>query len=74
MENRHVNLEFITDYANKNSEEAFCEVLKLYVTKGRRRIGNWTYALFKEVVDSAGFRLTENVNSFKDIIKFDYLK
>jgi len=53
-----IHIEFITDYARKNTEEAFCEAFALYVNK-RNQLGEWTRDFFKEVVRSGGANIKE---------------
>lgn len=47
--NTTINLEKITDYANKNSWEAFAEAFMLYIGKGPKSLGPWTRDFFKRV-------------------------
>jgi hypothetical protein len=58
-EGERIHIEFITDYARKNTEEAFCEAFALWVV-ARGRLGEWTRDFFKEVVRSGGANIKES--------------
>ena len=57
-EGERIHIEFITDYARKNTEEAFCEAFALWVG-ARGKLGEWTRDFFKEVVRSGGANIKE---------------
>jgi hypothetical protein len=54
-----IHIEFISDYAKKNTEEAFCEAFALWVNN-RNQLGEWTRDFFKEIVRTGGANLKEN--------------
>lgn len=64
-----IHIEFITDYAKKNSEEAFCEAFAFWVLK-RRKLGEWTRAFFKEIVRSGGANIKEGKEKLNLIDKY----
>ena len=61
---QRIHIEFITDYAKKNGEEAFCEAFALWVLQ-RGKLGEWTRAFFKEVASSGG----ANIKEEKDLVE-----
>jgi hypothetical protein len=73
FEGERIHREMISDYARKNTEEAFCEAFAFWVIKPNH-LGSWTKSFFKEIVRSGGMDIKEEKN-MKIIEKIDkYLK
>lgn len=58
LDGARIHIEFISDYARKNTEEAFCEAFAIYVNQ-RGKLGEWTREFFKEIARSGGANIKE---------------
>ncbi len=56
-----VHLEYISEYARKNSSEAFSEVFALYLANSKGKLGEWTQDLFKRTMKLGDSKFKANV-------------